>query len=123
MIDITQIISKDKFIDYMNQIKADMDRSTTLANTLNDLYGKRQGFYVDFYPSSDLQNLTIKMLSDIFKDKNNWLTYYVYECDFGENKTFIASVTDIDGKKIPFETLSDVYELLVNNYNENQGIN
>ena len=66
---------------------------------------------VDFIPSYDI---VIDLLSLIFKDDGEWLSWWVYETEFG-NKPMGA--WDKDNQPIPdLETTEGIYNLLINNY-------
>lgn len=55
----------------------------------------------------------LELLKDVFNDDGGWISYWVYELDFGRNATEDC-VQDEDGKNIPIKTINDLYNLLTN---------
>lgn len=57
----------------------------------------------------------LEMLMD--DTENGWIDYYVYETNcgtlFGDD-----AVTDENGQPIPFKTVDDLYNVLINNINK-----
>ena len=67
--------------------------------------------------SVDLHEVLIKILEEIFDDEideyNNWLTWWMYEKDYGKNKKMIA--WDNDNKEIKLDTVDELYNFLMKN--------
>ena len=61
------------------------------------------------------EDLSIKILSDAMDDTEGWVPYWIYDCEFGTRKELYNSVKDRDGKKIPFKTINDLYNCIINN--------
>lgn len=55
----------------------------------------------------------LELLKDVFNDDGDWISYWVYELDFGR-KARKNSITDKDGRNIPIKTMKDLYNLLTN---------
>ena len=78
-------------------------------STLNDGFGGEL-LGVDWY-----EDLSLKILSDAMDDKDQWIPYWIYDCELGTRKGLYNSVKDRDGKKIPFKTINDLYNCIINN--------
>lgn len=52
------------------------------------------------------------LLKEAMEDSDDWIGYWAWECNWGKRKDFTSSITDKDGKKIPFKTLGDLYDLI-----------
>lgn len=108
-------ISKQDFCEILKTLKEEDEKCDKLRNVMNDLYGIPNGRYVDFYPTLKLQTEIIKLLSSLTKDESSWIEYFVYDCDYGENKKYANSV-EAEDRKIPLNTFEDLYNLLQENY-------
>lgn len=60
------------------------------------------------------ETLILRSLAYGLEDTYEWLTYWVYSCDYGKRTDFTESITDADGNALRFSTLSDVYDLITN---------
>lgn len=57
------------------------------------------------------ETLIVKCLEFAMQDKNNWISYWLYDCDCGKNN---LKVTNKHGKRIPLKTISNLYNLIKN---------
>lgn len=115
------LIDKETFIKTLTTLKEETDKEAELRKTLNKLYGAPAGFSVDFYPTIQLESTLLSLLKKLTFDAGGWIDYYVYDCEFGQALNLCNSVEDKDGNKIPLNTMEDLYNLLVQNYNESGG--
>lgn len=60
-----------------------------------------------------LETMLITFLEKAFQDKNEWISYYVYECDFG-NKP--KRVQFPNKKSLRLSSINQLYKLLTNSY-------
>ena len=56
-----------------------------------------------------------ELLRDLTNDKNNWIGYWLHDCEYGERKDLCDSIEDENGNKIPFTTIKDLWDMLVMN--------
>ena len=61
----------------------------------------------------------IDLLEFIFNDKNQWISYWIFELDFGKDYED-GYVKDEHGEVIPLKTTEDLYDLLVRNMKESK---
>jgi hypothetical protein len=99
-------MTKQEFISIMSQlvnIKKEEDRirdvirETKYHNKLN---------FTDYY----LEDLLVKTISIAMDDKDDWIAYWIYDCSQGTDKK--VNSVKVNGKKIPFKTLSNLYDLI-----------
>lgn len=72
---------------------------------LND---KRREFEL-YFPSLECE--VTSLLEHIMEDKGEWISYWVFELDFGK-KYKDGMVTDADGSIIKLQTVEDLYNFL-----------
>ena len=107
-------MSKESFCEVMGNYKS-MFNFTDEMNELFDKY-KIDG---NIYPPMCTETV-IDLLKFIFNDKNQWISYWIVELDFGKDYED-GWVTQKDGAVIPLKTVEDLYDLLVKNMEENGG--
>lgn len=64
-------------------------------------------------PEGEYESKYLDLLKDVFDDKGDWISYWVYELDFGK-KAEEDSIQSKEGKNIPIKTIKDLYILLTN---------
>lgn len=57
------------------------------------------------------ETLILTALEYAFKDKDGWISYFVYDLEFGK-KWHKKCITDKDGKDIPLKNANDLYNLI-----------
>lgn len=87
------------------QLELDKKNSDLLGEVFTDSY-------LIMYPNSIIIEAVISFLEDYFNDEGEWVSYFVYELDFGE-KWYSDCVLDSDGKNIPLKTIEDLYNFLI----------
>lgn len=101
-------MSKERFIEIIENIKKQKDFDYSFSKDM-------QKYFVDsfmiHYNNELYEETIIKMLEDIFDDvQNMWISYYIYECEFGIRHNVIW----YEKLEIPFKTAEDLYNVLVN---------
>ena len=106
------ILSKKEFVNVTNDIK----RNDEFLDKLNDLFLKH-GSDTAIY-SLGLVDTIIDLLETMFKDKiDHWISYWIYECDFGENFN-VGDIVELNGYKPDITTAEQLYDYLVKNMEE-----
>jgi hypothetical protein len=104
-------ISKEQFVYYMNQIKKHRD----IEDKINDV-GKEFDFFE--FNFGNYESLIVKLLQDIFLDKeNDWIGYFMYELEFGKKYEDGTAIYK-DGSFIKLGTVEDLYDFLIENMEE-----
>ena len=88
-----------EFYECMEELRAAMDFYEGLA---------RLGIQLDYVP---LENTYVKNLQRLVNDKNEWISYYIYERDWGKEEGDCVFEQET-GEPIPFKTLEDLWNLI-----------
>ena len=108
-------MTKKDFCECMEIIKKRDNACNQVLDKMYDLFGDTDKMY-------DVLNVLpeIEILAIAMDDKNEWIDYYVYECNWnGKDR-----VKDSDGNEIPLETYEDLYEMIKgDNEKRNKEIN
>lgn len=107
------IMSKESFCKVMDNYRFMFD----FTDEMNDLFDKYKMDGNIFPPLCT--GTVIDLLEFIFDDKNQWISYWAWELDFGTNYED-GYVKDSDGGIIPLRTVEDLYDLLVKNMEESK---
>lgn len=107
------IMSRESFCKVMNNYRS-MFNFTDEMNDLFDKY-KMDG---NIYPPMCTETV-VDLLEFIFNDKNQWISYWIFELDFGKDYED-GYVKDEHGEVIPLKTTEDLYDLLVRNMKESK---
>lgn len=107
-------MSKESFCEVMDNYKS-MFNFTDEMNQLFDKYNADGNIYPPMCTAT-----VIDLLEFIFNDENQWISYWIFELDFGKDYED-GWVTQKDETVIPLKTVEDLYDLLVKNMEENGG--
>lgn len=104
------MITYDEFNRYMTVIKDEEELQDKITDAVSD-YNKKQktSVYLEI-PSQD--GVIVDLLAKILDDKNEWISYWVYELDCGR-RYVDGSVTDKDGGIIKLKTIEDLWNLIM----------
>ena len=90
-------------------------RFSGLINKLMDLGVN----LIDCEPIMNMEADFVNLLEDAMGDsETNWISYWIYELDFGANYTDGAVITPPTNEHIPLKTSEDLYNLLIGNMND-----
>lgn len=102
------MLSKEIFVQIIEDVKKKCD----YQYELNDFYKSHGADGYIFQP--DCSESVLLLLENIFDDKDNWISYFCFELDFGRNWKE-GMVTSKHGDDIPLSTPEELYELLTDN--------
>lgn len=108
------MIKKNKFIILMKRYL----KLREVEDKINDAF---KGLCSDFsqFSLSNHDELILDILENLFNDKHNdWIGYWLYDLNCGKDWKK-GKITAKNGKDIPLKTLTDLYNVLVENYKEN----
>ena len=100
------MLEKETFTKYMNEIIKQYDTIDELYDDFTRLFGNFEGIVSEVMSVS----LPINILSEAMEDTDQWIEYFVYECDCG--RTGRMRVQNESGDYIPFETVEDLWKVL-----------
>jgi len=103
------IISKDKFIKYMNVIKSSFIDDVIKSNAINSIIDDS---CEKVFIRNKLTSLSVAMLKDLSNDEFDWIEHYIFELDFGK-KNNVLKVYDKNKNEIPMKTFEDLYNVIV----------
>lgn len=108
------MISKEKFVEIINRLKDYNDLQDKIQNLFRDNIDNQE---MDFMNAGSIcvghESVVVELLKDMFDDKYDYISYYLYECNYGrktENKIF-----DNDNKPIDISTPTKFYDFLIEN--------
>lgn len=106
------MISYDRFEDYMLRLKQIMEADDKIDSALKSISPEFGGFQNEI-----AIDLVLDMLRELTHDKYGNISYYIWEINWGEDWEY-GMVTDEFGYDIPMKTLKDLYKLLEEEYEE-----
>lgn len=102
------MITKKQFIKYMNEfqhLEIIEDEITKAFRKLSSDFNQIHfGRYIDLISS---------ILKDTFNDKNDWISYWIYDLEFG--KKYEPNSVTMNKKPIKMKTAGDLYDVLMEN--------
>lgn len=100
------MISKEKFIEYLERYKELVDIEEKVDNVLKLLNPDFNSLALDKHGS-----LILDMLKDLVHDKYDYIDYYIYELDWGKNG--INCIAEVDGgKTYSLTNYDELYECI-----------
>jgi len=108
-------VTKERFCKIINEIQRAndlIDKSSALLREYNDIAATD---FCSTFPFLHHENLVVELLEEVMSDKYNWVSYFIYELDFGR-KYVPGCVTDgvgVDGgANIDISTAERLWEFL-----------
>lgn len=98
------MITKDKFVYYINKIKDVCD----MYNEFDDIARKHNINYF-YMPESVLVDISISILEDLADDKDDWIGWWCFENDFGAGD---LAAYDENEKEHIIETPEELYDFM-----------
>lgn len=107
------IMSKESFCRVMDNYKS----MWNFTDDMNEVF-KKYNCDGEVFPPMCTETV-IDLLEFIFNDKNQWISYWIFELDFGKDYED-GYVKDEHGEVIPLKATEDLYDLLVRNMKESK---
>ena len=104
---MSRLLSREEF----NRVIFEYKKNFDFIDEVNQLFRKYK-YDGEIYLGSDV---VIDLLTYIFDDQDEWISYWMSELDFGKEYED-GYIKDRDGKHIPLKTSDNLYDLLVDNY-------
>ena len=102
------MISKKTFVNTIERLERFEDKVNAVDDALRNLSPDFGGIYLP-QPTA----IVIDLLSEMFKDEEGWLSYFIYERDWLLD--FKLGDIIINNEKIKIENWEDVYDFLIAN--------
>jgi len=87
-----------------------------IDSEINNALQKICGSWVMFNTDNKVYPLVPMLLKEIFNDKGDWISYWMWDCSFGEKygeKKGQLAATEKNGKYIDIKTVEKLYRYLV----------
>lgn len=105
------MISKKTFVNIIDRLERFEDKVSAVDDALRSLSPDFGGIYLP-QPTA----IVVDLLSEMFKDEEGWLSYFIYERDWLLD--FKLGDIMINDEKIKIENWKDVYDFLIKNMEE-----
>ena len=116
------MISKEKFVEYINFIKSLDDKESKLQDGLQACFGKENVGCVFVF--NEVVPKMIEMLCDLMEIEYNRdphigddIQYFIYDLNFGESKGAAEAVI-VDGKTYDMSTAEKLYDFILESNKE-----
>lgn len=102
--------------DFCNILVHFEEEENFAANFRNLLYQYDKREFIDPYcfQDSSADEFILILLEDIFQDKSHWISYFIYDLDFGREYRD-GCITDNNGNIVCLRTKQDLWNLLMEN--------
>lgn len=104
------MLSKQEFIAFLDTIKTYQAINRDFSNKLEILLGKNDNYIFGAESYRDYQDTLIELLKYLMDDKENWIDYWIYDCDFGENNKKI--IKEPGNPVVEIVTVHTIYDKL-----------
>lgn len=118
------VISKEKFVEYINFIKSLDKKESSLQKGLEECFGRENVGYLFVF--NEVVPKMIEMLCDLMGIEYNAtqhigddIQYFIYELDFGENKCAKSAVEE-DGVTYDLSSPEKLYDYIVKESSEKE---
>lgn len=109
------MISKEKFVGIMNKLQEAQQLVDDIDKVINST--KYHSFFVDFADANTLfilhDDIVIDLLVDMFNDKNEWISWWIYETNFGKDIEMATVTNEKENKKWLLNTPEALYDFLI----------
>lgn len=102
------------FCDYLNVVDHLMQLNDNIYQAMTRYADAHNELAEYFMPNG--ADYIIRLLETIMNDSNEWIAYWVYECDFGRQYK-VGCVTDCNGAPIPLATKMNLWNILTSQEN------
>lgn len=113
-------MKKETFVNILKELKKSMDHAESIGNRMEQAFDDNGRDMLDIRPyqlsslfyDGTCYDSILHILENEFDDEGCWISYFVYEKDWGKN-------TDLkvysDCSEIPLNTTEDLYDFLILN--------
>lgn len=108
-------ITFKEFKSYIDELLEVWELENKIFNLSSKFCKKSKSEFSLNFPT--LADPVIKLLETVTCDKDQWISYWVFDLDCGK-KYEPGCIKDVDGSDIPLKTIEDLWKLLTENYPE-----
>lgn len=99
-------MTKERFVEYMTEFEELKKIESNISKAFQELDTD-----FNFISFGRYERLVTRLLEESMNDKDEWISWWIYEADFGKNVRIADSVKS-SGVKIPVRTSGQLYDLL-----------
>jgi len=107
-------MNKEDFIKYMTRVVDLIELQDALDETLHFYNKSNERYYPSGIYMPNLVSDVLELLERIMDDKNEWISYWVYELDCGNKTWSDSAVIDAENNPISLKTIEDLWDILQN---------
>lgn len=100
-------MTQDLFIETILALKKQVRHDVRFTRKISKLFTDCQ---MIGYNNDVLIEQMVKVLTELTRDKGDWIGYYVWELDFGDD--WLEGAVTVDGKDVKLQTPTDLWNLL-----------
>ncbi len=114
------MITKQKFVKIINRLRDYNDLQDKIQELFKDNIDNQE---MDFMNAGSIcvghETIVVKLLENMFNDRGNWISWWLYEQDYGRSVN-IDDVFDKEiGKFVDLTTPEKLYDYLIKEMEEN----
>ena len=118
------MITKQEFVDIINRLRNYNDLQNKIQDLFRDNIENRE---MDFMNAGSIcighETVVVKLLENMFNDKGEVISWWIYEQDYGGSIGINDIFDDRIGKYIDLTTPEKLYDYLISEMGNNDGIN
>ena len=96
-------MTKQDFCECMKLIKEQYDRCYKLNDDIYGIFGGGDKLWDTLNVNTE-----IEILEKAMNDKDEWIEYYIYDCNWGS----VDNNVRINGEPVTFKTYEDLYDMI-----------
>ena len=100
-------MTQDLFVETILALKKQTEHDRKFAKKISKLFTDCQ---MIGYNNDVLIEQMVKVLSELTRDKGDWIGYYIWELNFGDD--WLEGAVMVDGKDVKLQTPTDLWNLL-----------
>ena len=100
-------MTQDLFVETILALKKQTEHDRKFAKKISKLFTDCQ---MIGYNNDVLIEQMVKVLSELTRDKGDWIGYYIWELNFGDD--WLEGAVMVVGKDIKLQTPTDLWNLL-----------
>ena len=114
------MITKQEFVKIINRLRDYNDLQNKIQELFKDNIDNQE---MDFMNAGSIcvghESIVVKLLENMFNDRGNWISWWLYEQDYGRSVN-IDNVFDKEiGKFVDLTTPEKLYDYLIKEMEEN----
>ena len=114
------MITKQEFVKIINRLRDYNDLQDKIQELFKDNIDNQE---MDFMNAGSIcvghETIVVKLLENMFNDRGNWISWWLYEQDYGRNVNIDDVFDEEIGKFVDLTTPEKLYDYLIKEMEEN----